>query len=112
MARGTQSKNEIFAKLMEVYPAAFYEDEGKILRIPMTENGERVEVKVTLTAAKNNLGGDAAVSAFPEVSPVQPTKGSEPVPGFMPAPASPQEELQPTEAEKQNVAMLLKSLGL
>lgn len=110
MARGTQSKNEIFAKLMEVYPAAFYEDEGKILRIPMTENGERVEVKVTLTAAKNNLGGDAAVSAFPE--PGTSAKVNQVAPDFMPAPASPQEELQPTEAEKQNVATLLKSLGL
>lgn len=112
MARGTQSKNEIFAKLMEVFPAAFWEDEGKILRIPMTENAERVEIKCQLTAAKNNLGGDAAVSAFPEVSPVQPTKGSEPVPGFMPAPATPQEELEPSESEKQHVATLLKSLGL
>ena len=55
MARGAQSKTAIFNKLMEVYPDAFFEDEGKILRIPLNEDGELVEIKVTLTAAKNNF---------------------------------------------------------
>ena len=34
MAKGTESKNVIFSKLQEVFPDAFWEDQGKILRIP------------------------------------------------------------------------------
>ena len=63
-AKGAVSKNTIFTKLKEVYSDAFWEDEGKILRIPLDEDGTRVEIKVQLTAAKTNLGGDNVSSAF------------------------------------------------
>jgi hypothetical protein len=63
-AKGTESKGIIFDKLKEVYPESFWEDEGKILRIPMNENGNIVEIKVTLTAAKNILGSGETPSAF------------------------------------------------
>ena len=49
MAKGTESKNLIFAELRRVYPDAFWEDEDKILRIPMSEGSGVVEIKVTLT---------------------------------------------------------------
>ncbi len=68
MAKGTESKNLIFAELRRVYPDAFWEDEGKILRIPMNEGGTPIEIKVTLTAAKNILGSGAVESAFPTTS--------------------------------------------
>ena len=105
MARGTESKNTIFSKLQEIYPGAFWEDANKILRIPMTENGERVEVKVTLTAAKNNLGDGEVESAFaaPPVSSFNPGKTViEPTSAI----------LEPTQEEKDNVAALLRSLNL
>lgn len=94
--KGTDSKNKLFEKLMKVYPDAFWEDTGKILRVPMDENGQRVEIKVTLTAAKSNLGGNEAASAFDST------------------PISIEEKtiLTPTEEEKQNVKTLLASLGL
>lgn len=95
-AKGTESKNIIFTKLQEVFPDAFWEDQGKILRIPLTENGTRVEVKVSLTAAKTNLGGDEPVSAF-SAEPV--VKTSTP-------------DIEPTQEEKDNVNKLLASLGL
>ena len=38
MAKGTDSKNIIFTKLMEVFPDAFWEDAGKILRVPFNED--------------------------------------------------------------------------
>lgn len=104
MARGSESKASVFKKLMEVYPESFWEDEDKILRIPVTENGDVIEIKVTLTAAKNNLGGGAAASAF--VAP-----GQEEVSSFMPAP-EPSVEVEVTEEEKERVAQLLASLGL
>lgn len=102
MARGSTSKTQIFNKLLETFPLSFMVSE-KELRIPMTEDGVPLEIKVTLTAAKDILGknenttmldfsddGAAPVSAPPEATP----------PAY------------PTEEEKENVAKLLASLGL
>lgn len=101
MAKGAESKTTIFKKLQEVYPNSFWESENKILRIPMTENGNRVEIKVTLTAAKNNLGGEGIESAF------------EAPPSAIPKPEnSPQPTLEPTQEEKDNINRLIASLGL
>lgn len=96
-ARGTEVKNAIFNKLKEVFPESFWEDEGKILRVPMDENGNRVEIKVTLTAAKSNLGDAEPASAFEMTSS---NVISQPAP------------TEVTEEEKANVEKLLKSLQL
>lgn len=56
MARGAESKEKIFQKMLEVFSGSFMAD-AKTLRIPMEENGEVVEIKVALTAAKDTLGG-------------------------------------------------------
>lgn len=94
-ARGTESKSVIFNKLKEIYPNAFWEDEGKILRIPMNEGGNPIEVKVTLTAAKNILGSGVVESAFPA------------------APETAIESpVEMTTEEKEKVATLLASLDL
>ena len=95
MIRGTESKGVIFNKLKEIYPNSFWEDENKILRIPMNEGGNPIEIKVTLTAAKNILGSGAVESAFPTAS--------EPVV---------EKPVEMTEEEKENVATLLASLNL
>ena len=96
MAKGSEAKNIIFTKMQEIYPDAFWEDQGKILRIPITENGNRVEIKVTLTAAKNNLGGETVNSAF-ENTPILPVKI---------------DVSEPTQEEKENISRLIASLGL
>lgn len=100
MAKGTESKNLLFAKLQEIYPEAFWEDQGKILRVPMDENGQRVEIKVTLTAAKTNLKTDEAANALDGAAAA--------VSQTVPEPTI----LEPTEEEKANVAKLIQSLGL
>lgn len=97
-AKGTESKNAIWDKMLEVYPDAFWEETGKILRIPMDENGTRVEIKVSLTAAKNNLKDDAAASAFTSAPPQKDNINSN-------------ESIEVTEEEKENVAKLIKSLN-
>ena len=102
-AKGTESKNIIFNKLQEVFSNTFWEDEGKILRIPLNENGSRVEIKVTLTAAKTNLGGDSIESAF-DNSPSSIVKTTENT--------NETSALEPTEEEKENVRRLIESLGL
>lgn len=94
-AKGTESKSIIFNKLKEIYPNSFWEDENKILRIPMNEGGNPIEIKVTLTAAKNILGSGAVESAFPTAS--------EPIV---------ESPVEMTEEEKENVATLLASLNL
>lgn len=94
-AKGIGSKCIIFNKLKEIYPNSFWEDENKILRIPMNEGGTPIEIKVTLTAAKNILGSGAVESAFPSAS--------EPVV---------ESPVEMTEEEKENVATLLASLNL
>ena len=99
MAKGTESKQIIFNALQATYPTSFWEDEGKILRIPMNENGEVVEIKVQLTAAKNVLGDAAPASAFPAPSSAAPI-------------ASAAETIEVTQEEKENVQKLLQSLGL
>lgn len=105
MAKGTESKNVVFEKLLEVFPEAFWEDQGKILRVPLNENGSRVEIKVTLTAAKTNLGGEDIPSAFkssistPKLEEISKTLEKT-------------ENLEPTQEEKDNIAKLMASLGL
>ena len=102
MARGIESKNLIFAELRRVYPDAFWEDEGKILRIPMSEGSGVVEIKVTLTAAKSNMGSGELKSAFGAATPsafgIPTEKTVNPV--------------EVTEEEKQNVADLIAALNL
>lgn len=95
MAKGAESKQKVIDKIMEVYPDAFLYG-SKELRIPFEEDGMRVEIKVALTCAKTNVGGDGdSVESQGEVS----------APVNTPAAA-------PTEQEKQNIADLMSRLGL
>ena len=57
-ARGAEVKEKLTNVLTKLFPESFMD--GKVLRIPMKENGEIVEIKVTLTAAKDVLGGASA----------------------------------------------------
>ena len=97
--KGAQSKMIVFNKLQEVFEGAFWEDEGKILRIPLEEDGSRVEIKVTLTAAKANLREDAAA---PVITPITKNTKEDEV-TF---------EAEITEDEKDRIEKLMKELGL
>lgn len=73
MARGSESKQKVADIILKTFKDSFIYNNGKELRIPFEENGERVEIKVALTCAKTNVGGDGAsvesggqVSAFTE----------------------------------------------
>ena len=94
MAKGAESKAKLIEKLKEIYPDAF--EYGKEFRIPFEEDGQRVEIKVALTCAKSNVGGEGAseVSGVESNTPVDV------------APAA------PTEEEKANIAALMDRLGL
>ena len=83
MAKGAESKEKIIAKLLETFAGSFKYD--KEIRIPMEEGGERVEIKVTLTCAKVNVGNaegavesstndTPAVAGTPELTEEEKTK--------------------------------------
>ncbi|MBO5909336.1 MAG: hypothetical protein J6Q67_06105 [Clostridia bacterium] len=100
MAKGALAKADVTKKILSMFDNAF--EYGKEIRVPMIENGEQVQIKVTLTCAKENVecGADTALPGeFPTPVNAAPT----------PVNTAP---VQPTAEEKQNVANLLRSLGL
>lgn len=94
MAKGSESKQIIINKIMEMFPGAFIY--GKELRIPLQENGERIEIKVALTCAKTNVGGDGATMTSEGQSNMAVDAAS----------------AAPTDEEKANIANLMERLGL
>ncbi len=95
MARGAEAKEYIGNKILETFAGAFPYD--KEIRIPYMEDGNRVEIKITMTCAKVNVGegapGDAGTVATP-------------------APVVDNKIPEPTQEEKDNIAFLMNKLGL
>ena len=105
MARGQEEKLIVINKIKEVFPEAFEYD--KTIRIPIGD----VQIKVTLTAAKDNVepGGDAAVPGV-KATKVTIADGAEPVfedvSGYVSA------VIEPSAEELNAVSNLMNSLGL
>ena len=93
MARGSQAKTLIGNAILQVFPGSFIDADGKTVRIPTTCEGEPIEVKLTLTAAKDIVGSGAAAPAV-STSTVEP------------------QNREMTEEEVQNVRELIARLGL
>ena len=103
-ARGAIAKEEVLNKILETFPGAFKYD--KEIRVPIIENGEQVQIKVTLTCAKVNVenGADNAIPG--EIATPVESRGLRSKTSVI------DEAIAPTEEEKKNVATLLESLGL
>lgn len=106
-ARGSEAKEFITKKLLETFDGSFLYNNGKEIRIPVTENGENLQIKIALTCAKTNVEQDED-TALPGATKVG-------------AAESNQNTLQstttstvaePTEEEKRNVSELITKLGL
>ena len=80
---------------------ASFDTYDKEIRIPVIENGEEVQIKVSLTAAKVNVERDGGVLDF--------TKKTETT--AQTTSAAPQ-SFEPTEEEKNIVNDLISKLGL
>lgn len=94
--RGQELKNQIVNKILETFPNSFIN--GKEIRICGTENGEEVQIKVTLTAAKENIVNEAtSVTAAPNAA--------EPA-------ATDDYTVEITSKEKRTVAEMLAALNL
>ena len=108
MARGAASKETVKAKILEVFSNAFAYD--KEIRIPMMEDGEEIQIKCVLTAAKVNVehGGDTAIpGAKPKVTATPMSLATaKTVTEKVNTPT------EPTAEEKQAVVDLISRLGL
>lgn len=95
--RGANEKLEIQNKILEMFPGSFPYD--KHIRVPMGD----VQIKITLTAAKDIVGAGADTAV--------PGEKVESVVGLS-AEGYATEMREPTEAEKKNISNLLAELGL
>ena len=103
-AKGAIAKEEVLQKILEAFPGSFKYD--KEIRVPMVENGEPLQIKITLTAAKNMVGEGADVALPGETSNSFTAS---------PAPAQLKQNatiVEPTEEEKERVKNLVGLLGL
>lgn len=57
MARGSLSKDNITKALLSIFAGSFIDADGKTIRIPTKCEGDLIEIKVALTAAKDVIGG-------------------------------------------------------
>lgn len=104
MAKGSIAKNEIYGKIMETFPNSFMYNDGKELRINTEEDGEPIQIKLVLTAAKTPIsnGEDNALPGV-EVSfneSLVESKVTESAPA------------QISDEEKQSIQNLMSRLGL
>ena len=101
MARGQEEKLIVINKIKEVFPEAFEYD--KTIRIPIGD----VQIKVALTAAKDNVepGGDVAVPGI-KATKVTIAEGAEPV--FEDV----SKTIEPSQSELDAVSNLMSQLGL
>lgn len=103
-AKGSILKKEIAAKILETFPDSFLYNDGKEIRINGMEEGQCVQIKVSLTAAK--------VAVENENSGISSGSDDEPVKISNAAAASEKIPQEPSDEEKERLAMLLNKLGL
>ena len=99
--RGANEKLEIQKKILEMFPGAFPYD--KHIRVPIGD----VQIKITLTTAKSNVGAGADTAVPGEKVEVVTDMGAD-----GPVISQRTEMREPTEAEKKNISELLKMLNL
>ena len=101
-AKGSILKQEIASKILAAFPGSFLYNDGKEIRINGTENGEKLQIKLTLTAAKVAVegGSDTVLPGEAATADVKPNVTNERIPQ------------EPSEEEKERLTMLLNKLGL
>ena len=101
-AKGSILKQEIASKILAAFPESFLYNDGKEIRINGTENGEKLQIKLTLTAAKVAVegGSDTVLPGEAATADVKPVVTNEKIPQ------------EPTAEEKERLTTLLNKLGL
>lgn len=101
-AKGSVLKQEIADKILAAFPGSFLYNDGKEIRINGTEDGQPLQIKVTLTRAATAVDNDSGLDFSEDAATanIASTVASEKVPQ------------EPTAEEKERLAMLLDKLGL
>ena len=101
-AKGAILKQEVSKKILDAFPGSFLYNDGKEIRINGTEDGQALQIKVTLTCAKTAVGNDENI-VFDNDAAVADLKL-----------VGPEEKIpqEPTDEEKERLKILLDKLGL
>ena len=101
-AKGSILKQEVAEKILAAFPGSFLYNDGKEIRINGLEEGQKLQIKVTLTCAKVAVEGgeDAILPGETATEGAKPAKTNEKIPQ------------EPTAEEKERLAALLDKLGL
>ena len=109
IAKGAIVKEELINKILANIEDSFVYNGGKEIRVNMIENGEPVQLKLAITAAKVAVSPDDE-GAVPGAKPKNTLNIAEGAgPSFE---STDQPPLEATEQEKENIASLMASLGL
>ena len=101
-AKGSILKQEIASKILTTFPGSFLYNDGKEIRINGTEEGQPLQIKLSLTTAKVAVEGesDVALPGEAATADVKLNVTNETIPQ------------EPSEEEKERLTMLLNKLGL
>ena len=103
-AKGSILKQEVASKILAAFPGSFLYNDGKEIRINGVEDGQKLQIKVTLTCAKVAVeGGDDTIlpgEKTAATADAKPIGTNEKIPQ------------EPTIEEKERLTTLLNKLGL
>ena len=103
-ARGSILNQEVAEKILAAFPGSFLYNDGKEIRINGIENGESLQIKISMTCAKVAVeGGDDTVlpgEKTAATADVRSTGTNEKIPQ------------EPSAEEKERLKTLLDKLGL
>ena len=103
-AKGSILKQEVAEKILAAFPGSFLYNDGKEIRINGTENGETLQIKISMTCAKVAVeGGNDTVLPGEKIAATADAKSvgtDEKIPQ------------EPTAEEKERLTTLLNKLGL
>ena len=101
-AKGSVLKKEVAEKILAAFPGSFLYNDGKEIRINGLEDGQSLQIKVTLTCAKVAVegGDDTILPGEKPTSSVASTGVNEKIPQ------------EPTQEEKDRLTALLGKMGL
>ena len=105
MAKGQQSKELFYNKILEIFNEAFIYNGGKEIRIPFKEDGKDIQLKIVTTCAKDNVepGEDQAIPGAKVVI----KEGAEPA--FKPA--TKEGIVEPTKEELDTVSNMMAAMA-
>ena len=109
MARGTESKSYITKKILETFEGSFLYNDGKEIRIPLKEDGEIVQIKVTLTCAKTNVSTEDSTPAEFKTTPAANASNEL---NFEDTPTPSPATVNATPEERANIARLVEKFNI